>query len=127
MKRADLPKGNLESVFNRMKADRIRQATELRAQGEAEKNRIQADADRQVVVLKANAHRESEELRGDGDGKRNSIFADAYNRDPEFFAFYRSMLAYEASLGAKDTRLVISPTSEFFKYFLDPNGGITKK
>lgn len=123
LKRADLPKGNLDSVFNRMKADRVRQATELRAQGEAEKNRIQADADRQVVVLKANAGRESEEIRGDGDGKRNAIFADAYNRDAEFFAFYRSMLAYEQSLSAKDTRLVISPTSDFFKYFLDPTGG----
>lgn len=122
LKRADLPKNNLESVYNRMRADRIRQATELRAQGDAEKNRIQADADRQVTVIKADANRKSEEFRGEGDGERNRIFADAYNRDPEFFAFYRSMLAYEQSLSAKDTRLVISPTSEFFKYFQDPGG-----
>ena len=125
LRRVDLPKKNQESVFNRMRQDRVQQATDLRAQGEAEKIRISADADRQVVVLKADAGRKSEEIRGDGDGERNRIFADAYNRDPEFFSFYRSMLAYEASLSAKDTRLVISPNSEFFRYFQDP--GASKK
>lgn len=127
IKRADLPQQNLQSVFQRMQADRIREATELRAQGEALANRIRADADRQVTVIKAEANKKSEQIRGEGDGERNRIFADAYNRDPNFFAFYRSMLAYEQSLSAKDTRLVISPNSEFFKYFQDPMGGAQPK
>lgn len=127
IKRADLPQQNLQSVFQRMQADRIREATELRAQGEALANRIRADADRQVTVIKAEANKKSEQIRGEGDGERNRIFADAYNRDPNFFAFYRSMLAYEQSLSAKDTRLVISPNSEFFKYFQDPLGGAQPK
>jgi membrane protease subunit HflC len=122
IKRADLPQQNLQSVFQRMQADRVREATELRAQGEAEANRIRADADRQVTVIKAEANKRSDQIRGEGDGERNRIFAEAYNRDPAFFAFYRSMQAYEQSLSAKDTRLVISPNSEFFKYFQDPSG-----
>lgn len=127
IKRADLPQQNLQSVFQRMQADRIREATELRALGEAEANRIRADADRQVTVIKAEANKRSEQIRGEGDGERNRIFADAYNRDPAFFSFYRSMQAYEMSLSAKDTRLVISPNSEFFKYFQDPLGGAQPK
>ena len=126
LKRADLPTQNLESVFSRMRADRVREATELRAQGEAAANRIRADADRQVTVLKADANRRSEEIRGEGDGERSRIFAEAYSRDPEFFAFYRSMLAYEQSMTSKDTRLVISPNSDFFRYFQDASGGVAQ-
>jgi membrane protease subunit HflC len=126
IKRADLPQQNLQSVFQRMQADRVREATELRALGEAEANRIRAGADREVVVIKAEANKRSEQIRGDGDGERNRIFAEAYNRDAAFFAFYRSMQAYEQSMRAGDTRLVISPTSEFFKFFTDPHGGAPK-
>lgn len=127
LKRADLPPQNLDSVFSRMRADRVREATELRAQGEAAANRIRADADRQVTVLKADANRRGEEIRGEGDGERSRIFAEAYNRDQEFFSFYRSMLAYEQTMTSKDTRLVISPNSDFFRYFQDATGGAQPK
>ncbi|MEQ1612179.1 MAG: protease modulator HflC [Hyphomicrobiaceae bacterium] len=127
IKRADLPKENLESVFNRMKADRVREATELRAQGGAEKNRIQANADRDVTIIKAEAVKKSELLRGDGDAERNRVFNDAFGRDPEFFRFYRSMQAYEAAIKPSETRMLLSPESEFFRYFNNPNGGVSAK
>jgi len=127
IKRADLPQQNLESVFNRMKADRVREATELRAQGEAEKNRIQANADRDVTIIKAEAVKKSELLRGDGDAERNRIFNDAFGRDPEFFRFYRSMQAYEAAIKPNETRMLLSPESEFFRYFNSPTGGAAPK
>lgn len=123
IKRTDLPQENLVKVFDRMKADRVREATELRAQGEAENNRIRADADRQVTIIKAEATRKSDTLRGEGEGARNAIFAEAFGKDPEFFAFYRSMQAYEASMKAGDTRMLLSPDSDFFRYFQNPNGG----
>ncbi|MEQ1670315.1 MAG: protease modulator HflC [Hyphomicrobium sp.] len=126
IKRADLPQENLVKVFDRMKADRVREATELRAQGEAENNKIRADADRQVTIIKAEATRQSDTIRGEGEGGRNAIFAEAFGRDPEFFAFYRSMQAYEASMKAGDTRMLLSPDSEFFRYFQDPMGGKPK-
>lgn len=122
IKRADLPQENLVKVFDRMKADRVREATELRAQGEAASNRIRSDADRQVTVLKANATRDADKIRGEGEGERNRIFAEAFGRDPDFFRFYRSMQAYEASMKAGDTRMLLSPDSEFFRYFQDPSG-----
>lgn len=124
IKRTDLPQENLVKVFDRMKADRVREATELRAQGEAENNRIRADADRQVTIIKAEATRKSDTLRGEGEGARNAIFAEAFGRDPEFFSFYRSMQAYEASMKAGDTRMLLSPDSDFFRYFQNPNGGV---
>ncbi len=123
IKRADLPQENLVKVFDRMKADRVREATELRAQGDAEKNRIQANADREVTIIKAEATRKSDTIRGEGEGTRNGIFAEAFGRDPEFFNFYRSMQAYEQSMKPGDTRMVLSPDSEFFRYFQDPMGG----
>lgn len=123
IKRADLPKDNLVRVFERMKADRIREATELRAQGEGEKNRIQANAEREVTVIKANATQKSDEIRGEGEATRNRIFAAAFGQDQEFFSFYRSMQAYSQSLKAGDTRMLLSPESEFFRYFQDPAGG----
>lgn len=125
IKRADLPQENLVKVFDRMKADRVREATELRAQGEAENNRIRANADREVTIIKAEATRKSDTIRGEGEGGRNRIFAEAFGRDPEFFNFYRSMQAYEQAMKAGDTRMLLSPDSEFFRYFQDPlgNGG----
>ena len=122
IKRADLPEQNSKSVFDRMRAERQREAAEFRAQGTAEANRIKATADREVTVIKAEAQKKADTLRGEGDGERNRIFADAFGRDPDFFAFYRSMQAYEHGLKAGDTRLVISPDSEFFKYFSNPGG-----
>lgn len=122
IKRADLPEQNLKSVFDRMRAERQREAAEFRAEGTGEANRITATADREVTVIKAEATRKGEELRGEGEAERNRIFADAFSQDPDFFAFYRSMQAYEHGLRPGDTRLVISPDSEFFKYFSDPKG-----
>lgn len=123
IKRADLPEQNRKSVFERMRAEREREAAEFRAQGAAEANRIQATADREVTVIKAEAFRKGEQLKGEGDGERNRIYAEAYSQDIDFFAFYRSMQAYEQGLKSGDTRLVISPDSEFFKYFQSPFTG----
>lgn len=122
IKRADLPEQNSKSVFDRMRAERQREAAEFRAQGAAEANRIKATADRESTVIQAEATRKGEELRGGGDADRNRIYAEAYTRDPEFFEFYRSMQAYEHGLKSADTRLMMSPDSDFFKYFADPHG-----
>jgi membrane protease subunit HflC len=108
-----------------MRAERQREAAEFRAEGAAEANRIKATADRQATVIRAEATRKGEETRGDGDSTRNRIYAEAYTRDPEFFEFYRSMQAYEHGLKSADTRLLISPDSDFFKYFSDPHGNKT--
>ena len=123
MKRADLPEQNSKAVFDRMRAERQREAAEFRAEGAAAANRIKATADRQATVIKAEASRKGEETRGAGDAERNRIYADAYTRDRDFFEFYRSMQAYEKGLKSEDTRLLLSPDSEFFKYFTDPAGG----
>ena len=96
IKRADLPKENLVKVYDRMRADRVREATELRAQGEAESNRIRANADKDVTIIKADATQKSDQIRGDGEAERSKIFADAFGRDPDFFRFYRSMQAYKS-------------------------------
>jgi membrane protease subunit HflC len=122
IKRADLPEQNSKSVFDRMRAERQREAAEFRAQGTAEANRIKATADREATVIRAEATRKGEQTRGAGDAERNKIYAEAYNRDQEFFEFYRSMQAYENGLKSEDTRLLISPDSDFFKYFADPHG-----
>ncbi len=122
IKRADLPQENLVKVFDRMKADRVREATELRAQGEAEKNRISANAEREVTVIKAEATRKSDQIRGEGEGERNRIFAEAFGKDQDFFRFYRSMQAYKEAIKPGDTRMLLSPDSEFFRYFEDPMG-----
>lgn len=122
IKRADLPEQNLKSVFDRMRAERQREAAEFRAEGTGEANRITATADREVTIIKAEATRKGEQLRGEGEAERNRIFAEAFSGDPDFFAFYRSMQAYEQGLRPGDTRLVISPDTEFFKYFTDPMG-----
>ncbi len=122
IRHADLPEANSQAIFRRMQTERQREATELRAQGEEQSRRIKSRADRDATVLVAEARRDAEKLRGDGDAERNNIFADAYGRDPEFFSFYRSMQAYETGLKAGDTSLVISPDSEFFRFFNDPLG-----
>lgn len=122
IKRADLHQSNLKNVFDRMKADRVRAATELRAQGEADANRKRADADRQVTIIKGEATKQSDLIRGEGEGERNRIFAEAFNRDREFFSFYRSMQAYEQSMKAGDTRMLLSPDSDFFRFFQNPSG-----
>lgn len=125
IKRADLPQENLVKVYDRMRADRVREATELRAQGEAESNRIRANADKDVTIIKATATQKSDELRGDGEAERSRIFAGAFGKDPDFFRFYRSMQAYSKALKPNDTRMLLSPNSEFFRYFEDPNGKAT--
>ena len=122
IRRADLPAANSQAVFRRMQTEREREAAELRAQGAETAQRIRSRADRDVTVLLAEAQRESDTIRGEGDAKRNGIFADAYGRDPEFFSFYRSMLAYEEGLGSDTTTMVISPEGDFFRYFGDRTG-----
>lgn len=117
IRRADLPRQISEKVFSRMQTERAREAAEFRAQGAEQAQRITAKADRDVIVLRAQAQQQAEQIRGQGDGERNRIFAEAYGKDPEFFAFYRSMQAYEAGLKAGETRLVLNPSSEFFRYF----------
>ncbi len=122
IKRADLPEQNSEAIYKRMQTERQREATEIRSEGRAAANRIEATADRQATVIKAEATKKSEQMRGEGDGERNRIFNEAFGKDPEFFSFYRSMQAYEKGLASDDTRLVISPNTDFFKYFGDPAG-----
>ena len=122
IKRADLPEQNSKSVFDRMRAERQREAAEFRAEGSAAANRIRATADREATVIKAEATRKGEQLKGDGDAERNHVFADAFGRDPDFFGFYRSMQAYEHGFKQGDTRMLLSPDSEFFRYFTSPLG-----
>jgi modulator of FtsH protease HflC len=122
IRHADLPRQISEQVFKRMQSERAREANEFRAKGSEQKQTIEAQADREVVVLLGNARRQADQTRGEGDAERNRIFAAAYGKDPDFFAFYRSMQAYEAGLKGGDTRMVISPKSDFFRFFGTPNG-----
>ena len=107
-----------------MQTERQREATEIRAQGEQAARRIRAEADRAATVIVAEADHESEQIRGDGDAARTTIFAEAYGADPEFFDFYRSMQAYQNGLKPSATRMLISPNSEFFRYFNDATGAV---
>ena len=122
IKRADLPMQNSQAVYQRMQTERQRQAAGFRAQGSQRSLEIRATADREVTVLIAQATAASEQVRGDGDAARNRIYAAAYERDPEFFAFYRSMQAYENGLPARNTRMLLTLDSDFFRYFDDPTG-----
>jgi membrane protease subunit HflC len=122
IRRADLPQANSQAIYQRMQTEREREATEIRAQGEQEARRIRAEADRTATVIVAEANRESEQIRGDGDAARTAIFAEAYGSNPEFFDFFRSMQAYELGLKPSATRMLISPDSEFFRYFNDATG-----
>lgn len=117
VKRTDLPEENSEAIFNRMKTERQREAKEARAQGAEQAQRIRSAADRERTVILAEAQRDSEIIRGQGDSKAIKLFANAFSRDPEFFAFYRSMQAYSKALKKDDTSMVLSPDSEFLQYF----------
>ena len=122
IKRADLPEENSEAVFRRMQTEREREAKELRAEGAEEAQKVRAIADRKRVILIAEAKKTAQITRGQGDSEAVRIFADAFGKDVEFFAFYRSMEAYREALGSEDTTMVLSPDSEFFTYF----GSITQ-
>jgi modulator of FtsH protease HflC len=122
IRRADLPEQNSQAVYQRMQTARQREAAEYRAQGQQQGQEIRAKADREVTVLIADATSKSEQIRGEGDATRNEIFAKAFNKDPGFFAFYRSMQAYEKGLKANDTRMLLQPDSNFFRYFNNPSG-----
>ena len=117
IKRADLPPANSDAIYKRMQTERQREAKEFRAQGAEIAAKITSTADKDVTVLLANAKKQSEIMKGEGDGQRNKIFADAFGRDPQFFAFYRAMQAYETALIGGDTSVILSPDSEFFKFF----------
>jgi membrane protease subunit HflC len=122
IRRADLPEQNSQAVYQRMQTERQREAAEFRAQGTQRSQEIRSRADRDVTVLLAEATARAEQMRGEGDAERNRIFAEAFGKDPDFFAFYRSMQAYEAGLRSNDTRMVLRPDSEFFRYFVNPTG-----
>jgi len=117
IKRADLPQANSEAIYKRMQTEREREAKEFRARGAEMAVTITSTADRKVTVILANAQKQSEIMKGEGDGIRNKIFADAFGQDPEFFSFYRAMQAYETALIGGDTSLILSPDSDFFKFF----------
>ncbi|MFZ5836432.1 MAG: protease modulator HflC [Pseudomonadota bacterium] len=122
VRRVDLPEANSQAIYRRMQTEREREAREARAQGAEIAQRIRSRADREKTVLLAEAKRDSEITRGKGDGERNRIFAEAVGADPEFFAFYRSMRAYQEAFKAADTTMVLSPDSDFFSYFSDIGG-----
>ncbi len=117
IKRADLPPANSEAIYRRMQTEREREAKEFRAKGAEMAITITSTADKEVTVILAEAEKQSQIMKGEGDGQRNKIFADAFGKDPEFFAFYRAMQAYEKALIGGDTSLILSPDSEFFKFF----------
>jgi membrane protease subunit HflC len=116
LRRADLPQENEDAIYARMKAERQREAAQYRAQGAQQAQQIRADADRQRIEITADAQRQAQILRGEGDAQSIKIYADAYNVDPNFFAYYRSLQAYRDALSGQGTTLVLSPDSEFFKY-----------
>jgi len=125
IKRADLPQANSEAIYKRMQTEREREAKEFRAKGAEMAVTITSTADKEVTVLLANAKKQSEIMKGEGDGQRNKVFANAFGKDPEFFSFYRAMQAYEKALIGGDTSLILSPDSDFFKFF--GNAGLINK
>src|SRR5213083_1680174 len=122
IRRADLPEANSQAVYQRMQTERQREAAEFRAQGGQKAQEIRSKADREATVIIADANSTAEQTRGVGDAERNRLFAEAYGKDPEFFAFYRSMTAYETGLRSNDTRFLLRPDSEFFRFFANPSG-----
>ena len=126
IKRADLPQANSEAIYKRMQTERQREAKEFRAEGAETAAKITSTADKDVTVLLANANKQSQILKGEGDGQRNKIFANAFGQDAQFFSFYRAMQAYETALIGGETSLVLSPDSEFFKFF-GKTGTLRKK
>ena len=128
IKRADLPQANSQSVFNRMKTDREREAGQLRAEGDEEKARITATADREVAVIKADAGLKAQVTMGEADAEATGIYAKAFNRDKDFYGFYRRMEAYKQAFGAGGgSTMILSPDSDFFRYFNDPSGAASPK
>lgn len=122
VKRIDLPTDVSESVFARMAADREKEAREYRSKGQEQAEVIRADADRQRAILEANAYRDAERIRGEGDATAAAVFASAYTKDPEFYAFVRSLNAYASTFKGKEDLLVVDPDSDFFRYLKDPKG-----
>ena len=122
IRRADLPEQNSQAVYDRMKSERQREAAEFRAQGGQKAQETRSKADRDVTVIIAEANSQAEQTRGVGDAERNRLFAEAYGKDADFFAFYRSMTAYETGLKKDDTRYLLRPDSDFFRYFSNPSG-----
>jgi membrane protease subunit HflC len=122
IRRADLPEQNSQAVFQRMQTERQREAAEFRAQGGQKAQEIRSSADREATVIIAEANSKAEQTRGEGDAERNRLFAESYGKDPDFFAFYRSMTAYENSLKSNDTRFLLRPDSDFFKFFGSATG-----
>jgi modulator of FtsH protease HflC len=122
IRRADLPDANSQAVYQRMQTERQREAAEFRAQGGQKAQEIRSKADREATVIVAEANSTAEQTRGAGDAERNHLFAEAYGKDPDFFAFYRSMTAYENGLRNSDTRFLLRPDSNFFRYFANPAG-----
>ncbi len=122
IRRADLPEQNSQAVYQRMQTERQREAAEFRAQGGQKAQEIRSNADREATVIVAEANSTAEQVRGAGDGERNRLFAEAYGKDPDFFAFYRSMTAYENGLKSSDTRFLLRPDSDFFKFFGNASG-----
>ena len=117
IKKADLPSENSEAIYRRMQTERQQEAAQIRAVGEEKSRIIKAEAEKNKTVLVAEAQRDGEILRGEGDAKKNKILGEAFSKDPDFFAFYRAMQAYEKALIGGDTSLILSPDSEFFKFF----------
>jgi membrane protease subunit HflC len=126
IRRADYPDATSQNIFNRMKSEREREAKEFRATGEEEAQKIRADADKQRTVMVAEARRQSEILRGEGDAKSIEIYANAFGQDKDFFSFYRSMQAYRKTFSKEGTSLVLSPDSEFFRFFGSKSGEAAK-
>src|SRR5438034_10321417 len=120
--RADLPEQNSQAAYQRMQTERQREAAEFRAQGGQKAQEIRSNADREATVIIAEANSTAEQTRGSGDAERNRLFAESYGKDPDFFAFYRSMSAYENGLKSNDTRFLLRPDSDFFKFFGSSSG-----
>ena len=125
IRHADLPEQNSQAVYTRMQTERAREAAEFRAQGGQKGQEIKSNADREATVIVAEANSKAEQIRGEGDAERNRLFAEAYGKDPDFFAFYRSMTAYENGLKGGDTRFLLKPDSDFFRYFGSAGGKTT--
>jgi len=123
LKRVEYTEQNINSVYERMRAERVRVANESRSTGAAESEQIRADADRQRTVIIAEAFRDAEKVKGDGDAKASAIYAEAFGKNPEFARYYRSLEAYRASFKDRSDVIVVDPSSEFFKYFKAPAGG----
>lgn len=122
IRRADLPEANSQAIFDRMKSERLREAKEFRAKGAEEAQRIRAEADKEKTVLLAEASRKSEILKGEGESESISIYSNAFEKDPDFYSFYRSMQAYNSVLGEDGTTMILSPDSQFLEFFNNSKG-----